>query len=70
MMMDQILKLKKVILFLKMNKNYKTLVKKYWGYADQDIPLCFNCENDFAVDWHHIESRQMGGNKKKILYIT
>ena len=46
-------------------KDYKKLVQKYWGYADQDIPLCFYCENDFAVDWHHIESRKMGGSKKK-----
>ena len=50
-------------------KNYLKLIQKYWGYADQDIPLCFNCENDFAVDWHHIESRKMGGNKKKTKFI-
>tara|TARA_R110002074_G_scaffold231340_2_gene402929 strand:- start:649 stop:915 length:267 start_codon:yes stop_codon:yes gene_type:complete len=46
-------------------KPYLRLVQKYWGYADQDIPLCFNCGNDFAVDWHHIESRKNGGDKKK-----
>ena len=46
-------------------KNYLKLIQKIWGYADQDIPLCFTCENAFAVDWHHIESRKMGGNKKK-----
>ena len=35
-------------------KPYLRLVQKYWGYADQDIPLCFNCGNDFAVDWRLI----------------
>ena len=46
-------------------KKYLRLVQKYWGYADQDIPLCWHCFNDFAVDWHHIEPRRSGGSKMK-----
>ena len=45
-------------------KKYKKIFQKFWGYSDQDIPLCFACNLTVAVDIHHLKPRGMGGNKK------
>ena len=52
---------------MKILKDHKKAFSKYWGYSDQDIPICWSCYKGYAVDIHHIENKKMGGspgNKK------
>lgn len=51
---------------MKISKNYKRIFSRYWGYADQDTPMCWSCYREFAVDLHHIEARKMGGSPKNL----
>ena len=39
---------------------YKKLYLRYFGYGDQDVPLCENC-GMVAVDIHHLTFRSQGG---------
>lgn len=45
-----------------MQKHVKIYMKHY-GYGEQDIVLCQNCEA-IAVDIHHITFRSQGGEDK------
>ncbi len=43
-------------------KNYKSKFLKYWKYGDQDLPQCWGCYTQPAVDIHHLKGRGMGGD--------
>tara|TARA_Y100001972_G_C7464366_1_gene236811 strand:+ start:265 stop:564 length:300 start_codon:yes stop_codon:yes gene_type:complete len=49
---------------MKILKNYKKVFSDYWGYADQDTPMCWSCYREMAVDIHHLSGRGMGGSPK------
>ena len=36
-----------------------------FDYGEQDFVMCEMCQNDRAVDIHHLEGRGMGGSKNK-----
>mgnify|MGYP004453918989 FL=1 len=44
-------------------KNYKKLFADFWGYHENDIPMCWNCRKAQAVDIHHLIPKGMGGVK-------
>ena len=46
---------------MKTLKNYKKLFADYWGYCESDVPICWLCVKQVAVDIHHIENKKMGG---------
>ena len=48
----------------KISKNYKKIFSDYWGYRGQDIPMCWGCNMQIAVDIHHLVPRGFGGSKK------
>ena len=48
-------------------KNYKKVFTKYWGYSDQDTPICWGCFKREAVELHHLISKGMGGVKNNRL---
>ena len=52
---------------MKTLKNYKLLFSKYWGYHEQDTPMCWGCYKKPAVDIHHLISKKMGGVKNNRL---
>ena len=52
---------------MKTLKNYKLLFSKYWGYHEQDTPMCWGCYQKPAVDIHHLISKKMGGVKNNRL---
>ena len=37
----------------------------FFDYGEQDFVMCAMCQNDRAVDIHHLEGRGMGGSKNK-----
>ena len=37
----------------------------FFDYGEQDFVMCEFCQQDRAVDIHHLESRGMGGSKNK-----
>ena len=37
----------------------------FFDYGEQDFVMCEMCQQDRAVDIHHLESRGMGGSKNK-----
>ena len=51
---------------MKISKNYKKIFSKYWGYADQDIPICWGCYRKLSVDIHHLTPKGFGGSKKNL----
>ncbi len=52
---------------MKTLKNYKKLFADFWGYHENDIPNCWNCNKAQAVDIHHIIPKGMGGVKNNRL---
>tara|TARA_R100001480_G_scaffold45814_2_gene59123 strand:+ start:1831 stop:2109 length:279 start_codon:yes stop_codon:yes gene_type:complete len=48
-------------------KDYKKLFSKYWGYGEQDTPICWACNQAIGVDIHHLISKGMGGVKNNRL---
>lgn len=40
----------------------------YHGYGEQDVISCEYCDEEIAVDVHHIEGRGMGGNPSKDVF--
>ena len=48
---------------MKTLKNYKKLFADFWGYHENDIPICWNCYKAQAVDIHHLIPKGMGGVK-------
>ena len=48
---------------MKTLKNYKKLFSDFWGYHENDIPICWSCNKSQAVDIHHIIPKRMGGVK-------
>jgi len=42
-------------------KDYKKLFSRYWSVSSDDTLLCWYCNQEVAVDIHHIESKKMGG---------
>jgi len=38
---------------------------QFFDYAEQDFVMCEMCQQDRAVDIHHLEGRAMGGSKEK-----
>jgi len=52
---------------MKTSKNYKKLFAEFWGYHENDIPLCWNCHKEQAVDIHHLIPKGMGGVKNNRL---
>ena len=48
---------------MKTLKNYKKLFADFWGYHENDIPMCWNCNKEVAVDIHHLIPKGMGGVK-------
>ena len=46
---------------MKTIKNYKKLFADFWGYHENDIPICWGCFKAQATDIHHIENKGMGG---------
>ena len=43
---------------MKTLKNYKKLFADYWGYCESDVPICWLCVKQVAVDIHHIEKKK------------
>ena len=52
---------------MKTLKNYKKLFADFWGYHENDIPICWSCYKAQAVDIHHLTPKGMGGVKKNRL---
>ena len=52
---------------MKTLKDYKLLFRRYWGYGEQDTPICWGCYRKPAVDIHHLISKKMGGVKNNRL---
>ena len=52
---------------MKTLKDYKLLFRNYWGYSEQDTPMCWGCYRKPAVDIHHLISKKMGGVKNNRL---
>ena len=48
-------------------KDYKKLFAKFWGYCESDIPMCWSCYREVAVDIHHLTPKGMGGVKNNRL---
>lgn len=46
-------------------KKYTKLYMQFFDYGEQDFVMCEMCEQDRAVDIHHLESRGMGGSKER-----
>ena len=55
------------MLLMKTLKNYKKLFSDYWGYCESDIPMCWGCYKEPAVDIHHLVQKGMGGVKNNRL---
>ena len=52
---------------MKTSKNYKKLFADFWGYHESDIPICWGCYKQQAVDIHHLIPKGMGGVKNNRL---
>ena len=52
---------------MKTSKNYKKLFADFWGYHEYDIPICWGCYRQQAVDIHHLIPKGMGGVKNNRL---
>jgi 5-methylcytosine-specific restriction endonuclease McrA len=52
---------------MKTSKNYKKLFADFWGYHESDIPICWGCYKQQAVDIHHLIQKGMGGVKNNRL---
>ena len=52
---------------MKTLKNYKKLFADFWGYHENDIPICWSCYKAQAVDIHHLTPKGMGGVKNNRL---
>ena len=52
---------------MKTLKNYKKLFADFWGYHENDIPICWSCNKSQAVDIHHLIPKGMGGVKNNRL---
>ena len=52
---------------MKTSKNYKKLFADFWGYHADDIPICWGCFRQQAVDIHHLIPKGMGGVKNNRL---
>ena len=46
-------------------KKHTKLYLDFFDYGEQDFVMCEMCEQDRAVDIHHLEGRRMGGSDKK-----
>ena len=55
------------MLSMKTLKNYKKLFADFWGYHEYDIPICWGCNRQQAVDIHHLIPKGMGGVKNNRL---
>jgi len=45
-------------------KKHTKVFMDYWGYSIADVIPCFGCEKEQAVDIHHLQKRQGGGDPK------
>jgi 5-methylcytosine-specific restriction endonuclease McrA len=46
-------------------KKHTKIYMQFFDYGEQDFVMCEFCQQDRAVDVHHIQSRGMGGSKEK-----
>jgi len=46
-------------------KKHTKLYMDFFDYGEQDFVMCEMCQQDRAVDIHHLDSRGMGGSKTK-----
>jgi hypothetical protein len=46
-------------------KKHVKIYLDYHGYGEQDVIVCEYCDEEVAVDVHHIDPRGMGGNPSK-----
>ena len=42
-------------------QNHTKVYMNFFNYAEQDFIMCEMCQQDKAVDIHHLNSRKMGG---------
>ncbi len=50
---------------MKTLKNYKKLFLTFGGYHENDIPICWNCNKEVAVDIHHLIPKRHGWSQKQ-----
>jgi len=46
-------------------KKHTKVYMQFFDYGEQDFVMCEMCQQDRAVDIHHIQGRGMGGSKEK-----
>ena len=46
-------------------RKHTKIYMQFFDYGEQDFVMCEMCQQDRAVDVHHIQSRGMGGSKEK-----
>ena len=46
-------------------KKHTKVYMTFFDYGETDFVMCEFCQQDRAVDIHHLESRGMGGSKEK-----
>ena len=46
-------------------KKHTRLYMDFFDYVEDDFVMCEMCQQDRAVDMHHLEGRGMGGSKSK-----
>ena len=46
-------------------KEHTKVYMQFFDYAEQDFVMCEMCQQDRAVDIHHIQGRGMGGSKEQ-----
>jgi hypothetical protein len=50
-------------------KNHTKVYMTFFDYGEQDFVMCEFCQQDRAVDIHHLEKQSKFGNKKEKDYI-
>ena len=46
-------------------KKHTKVYMQFFDYGEQDFVMCEMCQQDRAVDIHHIQGRGMGGSKEQ-----
>ena len=46
-------------------KKHTKLYMNFFDYGEEDFVMCEMCQQDRAVDIHHLDNRGMGGSKTK-----
>tara|TARA_R100000808_G_C2057481_1_gene90354 strand:- start:197 stop:511 length:315 start_codon:yes stop_codon:yes gene_type:complete len=46
-------------------KNHTKVYMQFFDYGEEDFIMCEFCQQDRAVDIHHLDARGMGGSKNK-----